>query len=70
MEHVLVSIIGDQTAPNLFLIQDEAFQHITRYLFITTQQMEEQQKVDHLIVALRLNRNQYQKIVSYLGGRS
>jgi hypothetical protein len=62
MVNVMVSLIGDQPAPNLFLMQDEAFEHIDRYLFITTAKMEKLKRVAHLVQAIGLEEQQYQKI--------
>ena len=63
MVNVMVSLIGDQPAPNLFLIQDKAFEHIDRHIFITTAQMEALNRVTHLVQAIGLAEEQYQKIV-------
>lgn len=63
MANVLVNLIGDQMAPNVMLVQDRAFEHIDRYLFISTPEMEHKKRVIHLVKALGLRTTQYHKIV-------
>lgn len=62
MSNVLVSIIGDQPAPNIFLIRDKTFQHIDSYIFIITDLMEKKKRLDHLLRALAIPINKFRKI--------
>ena len=63
MANTLISLIGDQTAPNVILIQDNAFKDIDQYVFITTIQMEQKGRLLHLVKALHLKEEQYHKLV-------
>lgn len=56
MKSVLVSLVGDQTVPNVFLILDDAFRKVEDYLFITTPLMEERQRLPHILRATGLPR--------------
>lgn len=58
----MVSIVGDQPAPNLFLIKDSNFSEVDSYLFITTALMEERNKYDQLIKAVNISKDRIQKI--------
>jgi hypothetical protein len=62
MKKVMVSIVGDQPAPNLFLIKDSNFSEVDSYLFITTALMEERNKYDQLIKAVNISKDRIQKI--------
>ncbi len=59
---VFVTIIGDQPAPNIFLIRDEYFRNVNRYLFLTTDLMESRNKLKLLVAALALKANQYHEV--------
>lgn len=63
MANTLLSLIGEQNAPNVILIRDKAFAGMDRYVFITTVEMEQKRRLDHLLMALNLPTNRYQKIV-------
>jgi hypothetical protein len=63
MANILVSLIGDQTAPNIFIIKDERFRHIDRHVFITTEQMEARGRLDHLLAATGIPESNYQKVL-------
>ena len=54
MAKVLVSLIGDQTAPNIFVIRDERFRDVDRHLFISTEQMQRKGRVAQIRQALDL----------------
>lgn len=64
MTNILISLVGDQTAPNVFLIKDAAFQHIDRYLFVTTPRMEAKGKLQQLLAATKIAKEAYQKIIA------
>jgi len=49
MARILVSLVSDQTIPNILFIREQ--QNIDRYLFISTKKMEEKQKSQHIIQA-------------------
>jgi hypothetical protein len=49
MQKILVSLISDQTIPNLLLIKE--LSDIDRYIFITTQGMEQKRKTDCIMNA-------------------
>ncbi|GJM35083.1 MAG: hypothetical protein DHS20C18_40840 [Saprospiraceae bacterium] len=61
MTKVLVSLVGDQTVPNVFLIRDTAFRQITHYVFVTTPQMEERQRLTHILAATGLKASSFTK---------
>lgn len=54
MSRTLVSLVSEQTAPNLMLLLDPAFQQADRYLFVSTPQMNEMQQLDYLLDAAKL----------------
>lgn len=54
MANVLISLVGDQTVPNVFLIRDPAFRMIDRYIFVDTPQMEERRRLDYIIASTGL----------------
>lgn len=54
MKSVLVSLVGDQTVPNVFLILDDAFRGVDEYLFLTTPLMEERERLPHILRATGL----------------
>jgi hypothetical protein len=59
MAKILISLVGDQTAPNLFIIRDERFRDIDRYIFVTTVEMEERRRLDHLLAAAGIPPERY-----------
>lgn len=63
MAKILISLIGDQTAPNLFLIRDERFRSIDRHVFITTEKMESRRRLTHLLAATGIPESNYQKVL-------
>lgn len=63
MANTLISLIGDQTAPNVILILDKAFEAMDRYVFVTSLEMEQKRRSDHLVLALKLTPDQYQKVI-------
>lgn len=60
MTTTFITIIGDQPAPNIFLIKDRAFQDIDHYIFITTTLMESRNRLEHLLAALAIPRDCYE----------
>jgi len=63
MQNILISLVGDQTVPNVFLMRDRAFRQIDRYIFITTPQMEGKSRLQHIINATGINDSQYDKVL-------
>ena len=63
MAKILLSLISDQPAPNLFLLMDYRFQDIDQYFFITTPEMEQKGRADHLILAANLSLPQCHRVV-------
>ena len=63
MANILISLIGEQTAPNAFLILDPTFEKIDRHLFITTEQMEKKKRVAYLVQACRIAETDYEKLI-------
>ncbi|MCB0643264.1 MAG: DUF1887 family protein [Phaeodactylibacter sp.] len=63
MANILVSLIGEQNAPNVFLILDPAFAQIDRHLFVTTEQMEAKKRVEYLVEACRIPAANYEKLI-------
>lgn len=63
MSKILISLISDQTAPNLFMILDQRFEAIEEYIFLTTPEMELLVRSDHLMRGAGLEENQCQKII-------
>lgn len=55
MANVLISLVGDQTVPNVFLIRDPAFRMIEHYIFVTTPLMEQRQRLDNIIASTCLS---------------
>ncbi|MCB0582341.1 MAG: DUF1887 family protein [Phaeodactylibacter sp.] len=49
MASVLLSLVGDQTVPNIFLMRDPAFRMVEQYIFITTPLMEAKGRLDHIL---------------------
>ena len=62
MPNLLISLVGDQTVPNVFLIRDAAFRRIDHYIFVTTQLMEERRRLAHIIAATGISEEQYHTI--------
>ncbi|QTA80253.1 DUF1887 [Desulfonema limicola] len=60
MEKILISLISDQTIPNVLLIRE--LSEIDRYIFITTARMESQKKSDWIIDAAQIPENKYLKV--------
>ena len=54
MANVLISLVGDQTVPNVFLIRDPAFRMIDAYIFVTTPLMEERCRLKNIITSTGL----------------
>lgn len=63
MAHILISLLGDQTVPIVFLMRDEAFAHIDYYIFITTTEMERKNRLNHILNATKLSEEQYKSIL-------
>ena len=63
MAKILISLIGDQTAPNIFMMRDERFRSIDRHVFITTEKMEALGRLAHLLDATDLQQANYQKLL-------
>lgn len=63
MTKILVSLISDQTIPNVLLIKE--LQDINRHIFITTQKMEDEKKSrsNWIIAATKLDPVQVQRII-------
>ncbi|MEZ5038497.1 MAG: DUF1887 family CARF protein [Saprospiraceae bacterium] len=59
MPEIFVTIIGDQPAPNIFLIKDKTFQDISHYIFITSELMEEKNRLAHLLNAVSIPKEKY-----------
>lgn len=51
MKQVLISLVGDQTVPNVLLIKDPAFAGVEEYLFLITELMEARQRLLHILSA-------------------
>ena len=62
MPNTFVTIIGDQPAPNIFLIRDQFFAQIDTFLFLTTELMQQRRKLEHLVKALGLMESQYEVV--------
>lgn len=60
MSTVLISLISDQTTPNLLLIKE--FPHVNRHLFVTTPEMERKNQSENLRQAAGLAEEQVEKI--------
>ncbi|MCB0630723.1 MAG: DUF1887 family CARF protein [Saprospiraceae bacterium] len=63
MIRTLISIVGDQPAPNIFLIRDQYFRTIDRHLFITTDLMIKRLRLNHLIEATGISPDKYSSVV-------
>lgn len=63
MAKILISLIGDQTAPNIFMIRDERFRSIDRHVFVTTERMEAIGRSDHLLTATGIPESNYLKVL-------
>ncbi len=61
MAKVLISLVSDQTIPNLLLIKELSF--IDRYILISTDKMERQGKSDWIINASGIPEENYSKII-------
>ena len=63
MKTILVSLISEQTIPNVLLIKE--LKDIDQHIFITTQKMEDEKKCrsDWIIKATALRLNQVQRII-------
>jgi hypothetical protein len=62
MAQVLISLISDQTIPNVLFIK-EYENKIDRYIFVTTKRMEQQGKLSWILNATGIQEEQYQKAV-------
>ena len=60
MATILISLISEQTTPNLLLIKE--FQHVDKHVFITTPEMEEKNKSEHLRQAAGLADKAVEKV--------
>lgn len=60
MAKVLISLVSDQTIPNLLLIKELAF--IDRFIFISTDKMEKQGRSDWIIDASGITSDKYIKV--------
>lgn len=60
MSTLLISLISDQTTPNLLLIKE--FPQVDRHLFVTTPEMERKNQSEHLRQATGLAAEQIEKI--------
>jgi len=60
MQKILVSLISDQTIPNILLIKE--LSDIDRYIFITTQGMEQKEKTDCIMNATAIQADKAVKI--------
>ena len=63
MAAILVSLIGDQTAPNLFFMLEQSFQHVEQYIFLTTAQMRGKRRLQHLVAAAGIDKNTVSEVV-------
>ena len=61
MSNVMINLISEQTVPVLQFIKE--FPPMDKYIFVTTDEMEEKKKTDSLINALNLSENQFKKIL-------
>ncbi|MGC8771102.1 MAG: Card1-like endonuclease domain-containing protein [Brevinematia bacterium] len=62
MKKVLVSLISDQTIPNVLFIK-EFFNKVNKFLFITTDEMESKAVLPNIIKVCNINENKYEKII-------
>jgi hypothetical protein len=62
MAKVLISLISDQTIPNVLFLK-EYENKVSRYIFITTNKMEQQGKLSWILNATGIQEEQYQKAV-------
>ncbi|MCB0587717.1 MAG: DUF1887 family protein [Phaeodactylibacter sp.] len=62
MANVLISLVGDQTVPNVFLIRDPAFRMVEEYVFVTTPLMEERSRLEHILASTGVPRGKYRKV--------
>jgi hypothetical protein len=60
MQKILVSLISDQTIPNILLIRE--LPDIDRYIFITTQEMEKKEKTGCIMNAAEISKEKTIKI--------
>lgn len=58
---VLVSIVSDQTIPNVLFIKES--KEIERYLFVTTEKMETKIKVDSIVNGAGISEKNYKKLI-------
>ncbi len=57
--NVLISLVGDQAVPNVFLIRDQAFRQAGEYIFVTTPLMEERQRLQHILASTGIPAEKY-----------
>lgn len=62
MQTILVSIISDQTVPNYLFIK-EFQQQVDRFLFISTEQMEQKGKTDIICNTAQIDKNKRLKVL-------
>lgn len=62
MANLLISLVGDQTVPNVFLARDPAFGMIDQYIFVTTPLMEERGRLEHTLASTGIRAGSYRKI--------
>lgn len=62
MANLLISLVGDQTVPNTFLIRDPAFGMIGQYIFVTTPLMEERRRLEHTLASTGIPAGSFRKI--------
>jgi len=61
MKQISVNLISDQTLPNLLLIKE--LRPMDMYVLITTSEMEQKHKSDHLILASGIESSSFKKVV-------
>ncbi len=62
MAKVLISLVSEQTIPNVRFIKDHTGE-VDKYVFITTQEMLEEQKTQAMVDALNIPQNKYTRIL-------
>lgn len=62
MKKILISLVSDQTIPNVLFIK-EYYDVLDFFVFVTTEQMEEQGKLDWILKATGITKEQYHKAV-------
>jgi hypothetical protein len=58
---ILISLVGDQTIPNVLFMKNS--NNYSRYVFLTTEEMEEKDKVDHIMKGAEIDNNNVEKLI-------